>query len=962
MGRKVFEKKGMYRREFLKIVGVSSISLSLNKFVLSAPNRAEAAEATSGYLYRNWEDLYRKEWSWDKVGRGTHYGNCWYQLGCCFDIYVKDGIVCREEQAAEYPQTNPEVPDYNPRGCQKGSCYSERMYSPVRIKYPLKRIGERGEGKWQRVSWDQALDEIADAMLDVILKDGSDTIIWDPGTQLSIGNQGMGLFRLGNLLGTPILDTNTEIGDDRQGAGVTLGKISFGSSADDWFYSDLFFIWGANPFYTQIPNCHFFLEARYNGTKIIAITPDYNPSSIHADLWLPINVGTDAALALALAQVIIAEKLYHQSFIREQTDLPLLVRDDTGRFLRESDLKEGGREDTFYCFDLNSKTIKEVPKLSLVLDRILPALEGEYEAETALAPAQKIKVRPVFEVLKERLKQYTPERASQIIGIRPEIIRDLAFQIAKAKSATFISSLNFGKFYHGILTERAQVLVLALCGHFGKKGSGFNSNPWLFPDAMDKFTVMQSPGLEGLKDYEKLVQPLFENLSKQGYTKEMILYEAARESYRKGEWVSAAFFWYIHGGLKEFSKGAKWDPYLKRDIEDYAKEALDKGWQFITPAPDKAPRILFEYGGNILRRVRGYTKLIDTLLPKLRLLVTIDWRMSSTGLYSDFVLPAAGWYEKADIKYNALFVPFVHVTNSIVSPLYESKPEWEIFCLLAKKVQEKAKERGISSFKDKDGQERNLDRLYETLTFNGYYKEDDHEKLAADFVKLSSNLQGVGWKQLKDKGFAKFTSLGDNPACVGSVCDIKPNETITALVGHTEKKMPYPTLTRRMQFYIDQELFMELGEEMPVHKEPPKVGGDYPLVITGGHTRWSIHASWRDDQYMLRLQRGVPVMYMSVKDAKERQIKDGEEVEVKNDLNSFRIQAKVSPAVRPGQVIIYHAWENFQFKEGKMFQNLMPTPLNPVELAGGYFHLRPMFTCFQPGQNDRDTRVEVIKI
>jgi nitrate reductase alpha subunit len=161
-----------------------------------------------------------------------------------------------------------------------------------------------------------------------------------------------------------------------------------------------------------------------------------------------------------------------------------------------------------------------------------------------------------------------------------------------------------------------------------------------------------------------------------------------------------------------------------------------------------------------------------------------------------------------------------------------------------------------------------------------------------------------------------------------------------------------------MQVYIDQDLFLELGEELPVHKEPPKVGGNYPLVVTGGHTRWSIHSSWRDNAHMLRLQRGVPVMYMSVVDAEKRGIKDGEEVEVKNDINSFRIHAKVSPPVRPGQLIIYHAWENYQFKDGKLYQNLIPTPLNPVTLSGGYYHLRPMFLCLHPPQNDRDTRVE----
>ena len=63
-----------------------------------------------------------------------------------------------------------------------------------------------------------------------------------------------------------------------------------------------------------------------------------------------------------------------------------------------------------------------------------------------------------------------------------------------------------------------------------------------------------------------------------------------------------------------------------------------------------------------------------------------------------------------------------------------------------------------------------------------------------------------------------------------------------------------------MQFYIDHEYFFELGEELPVHKDNPKLGGDYPLQMTGGHNRWSIHASWRDHKGLLNLQRGEPVV------------------------------------------------------------------------------------------------------
>ena len=165
-----------------------------------------------------------------------------------------------------------------------------------------------------------------------------------------------------------------------------------------------------------------------------------------------------------------------------------------------------------------------------------------------------------------------------------------------------------------------------------------------------------------------------------------------------------------------------------------------------------------------------------------------------------------------------------------------------------------------------------------------------------------------------------------------------------------------------MQFYIDHDLYFELGEELPVHKENPPTGGNYPLQMTGGHTRWSIHTMWRSDPRLLRLQRGEPVMYLSVQDARARGIQDGERIRARNDIGRFEIEAKISPSVRPGQVIVYHAWEPFQYAGHRSHQVAIPSPINPIQLAGGYFHLRPMPIANEPGQNDRGTRLEVEKI
>ncbi len=110
-------------------------------------------------------------WDWDKVTKGSHPRGCAWQQFCSFNVFSKDGILLREEQAAGYPHRNdPMVPDLNPRGCQKGASFVRRIYAPDRLKYPLERAGERGEGKWRRISWDEALTKIADAVVDVLVR------------------------------------------------------------------------------------------------------------------------------------------------------------------------------------------------------------------------------------------------------------------------------------------------------------------------------------------------------------------------------------------------------------------------------------------------------------------------------------------------------------------------------------------------------------------------------------------------------------------------------------------------------------------------------------------------------------------------------------------------------------------------------------------------------------------------
>lgn len=233
-----------------------------------------------------------------------------------------------------------------------------------------------------------------------------------------------------------------------------------------------------------------------------------------------------------------------------------------------------------------------------------------------------------------------------------------------------------------------------------------------------------------------------------------------------------------------------------------------------------------------------------------------------------------------------------------------------------------------------------------------------------DTIDNSRNLM-FKWEEYEKKGWNRFTDLGVHPFTTEISTDLTVGDPIVGNTWHVEKKQPWPTVTGRMHFYLDHDWYLELGEAFPWHKESIKAGGDYPLQVLGGHARWSIHSMWADSPLMLRLQRGEPLMFLSVKDAAERGIHDGDRVEAFNDVGRFEILATVGPGVRPGQVIVYHSWENSQFKEWRQFQQVLPSPFNPIGFAPAgseYPNVRSHFTAGYPGLNDRDSRVEVRKV
>ncbi|MFX1525597.1 MAG: molybdopterin-dependent oxidoreductase [Promethearchaeota archaeon] len=244
--------------------------------------------------------------------------------GCCHDCggrcslkaHVRDGKIVRfETDNGEEPQL---------RACLRGRAYRQKVYHPNRLKYPMHRIGERGEGKFERISWDEALEIVANKMKEIKEKYGNSSILLVPGA----GNQGMlhGVTAVGLML--------TQFGGYTRMWGIpsyegalfasmaTYGTMMTGNAREDLLNSKLIIMWGWNPANTiwDPGTPLMFAKAREKGIKIINIDPIFtDTAAVLADQWIPIRPGTDTAMLIAMAYVIITENLQDQDFIDKFT-------------------------------------------------------------------------------------------------------------------------------------------------------------------------------------------------------------------------------------------------------------------------------------------------------------------------------------------------------------------------------------------------------------------------------------------------------------------------------------------------------------------------------------------------------------------------------------------------------------------------------------------------------------------
>jgi len=361
--------------------------------------------------------------------------------GCGVLAHIKDGQLVKLEG-------NPDHPWNQGRLCARALAMTQYVQHPERLRHPLRRVGKRGEGKWEEISWDEAFDLVEKRMKKIREDFGPESMIFAMGTGRDIGPW---ICMLAYAFGSPNVMFSLS-GDACYSPRIAAVNMIQGDycvfDAGQWFpdrYEDPRFkvpecmiVWGYNIHATCPDNLfgHWIIDLMKRGTKIISIDPRLSWFASRAKIWLQLRPGTDAALAMGFLNVIINESLFDKEFVEKWTNAPHLIRTDTGKLLRESDLGKGSTPENFVVWDaLEAKTaVWNVAALEYKSANVKPPLSGNFEV--TLKNGKKVLCKTVWDAFCEEVAKYPPDKVEAITGVSARKITEAAKLYAKSKPAS----------------------------------------------------------------------------------------------------------------------------------------------------------------------------------------------------------------------------------------------------------------------------------------------------------------------------------------------------------------------------------------------------------------------------------------------------------------------------------------------------------------------------------------------
>jgi len=576
------------------------------------------------------------------------------------------------------------------------------------------KFTSRGSDTFERLSWDEAYDYATRGMVAIAkaysgeegaqrLRDegyqpemieemhgaGTRTIKLRGGMGLLgvIGKYGM--YRFSNMLA--LLDGHvrdidpddalggrnwsnyTWHGDQAPGQPFVHGLQTSDCDFNDMINTKLHIHAGVNMIENKMPDTHFFYNTMERGAKIVVISPEYSPPATKADYWLSVRPGiSDTTIFLAVSKIIMDNNWHDVEFVKQFTDLPLLVRTDNLKRLRADEVfpghqlglsidgpsfaEQGLTQEQYeqlgdyVVFDTNSNGLKAITRDELgermTQEGIDPSLE--YTGTITLTDGTEVEVMSLWEMYKINLRDYDLDTVHEICGAPKDLIEQLAKDIATIKPVAIHVGEGIQHWFHATLHNRATYLPLMLTGNIGKPGAGCHQWAGNYKAALFQASPWTGPGFKGWIAED----PLRPNLDPTASGKDII----------------------VKGHAKD-EEPAYWDHGDQALIVDTPSEGRKNfTGQTHMPTPTK---VMWFNNVNIINNAKWAYEQIKNVNPKVDLIINQDIEMTATGEYSDFLLPANSWMEFQELEVTASCSnPFLQIWGrSGIQPLYDTKDD-----------------------------------------------------------------------------------------------------------------------------------------------------------------------------------------------------------------------------------------------------------------------------------------------
>ncbi len=543
--------------------------------------------------------------------------------------------------------------------CPKGRAAPELVHHPDRLTTPLRRTAPKGaqDPAWRAMSWDQALTEIAGRMAGIRSAHGAEQVAFSVTTPSGSHLQDSisWIERLIRAYGSPNTIYATEICNWHKDHAT---RFTFGHDigTPDFAHTDCVLLWGNNPAVTWLARVAEIQGAMKRGARMVVVDPRPAAFAKQATQWLQVLPGTDQALALGLAHLLIEAGTFNREFMRQWTNAPLLVRADTGRLLRQSDLEAGGSDKVFYGLGEGERLLpydavrgvwpegsagvalvgmQGGTRLSLQSGaqtggQTGAQIGGQTGAQQVTTLSGDVACHTAFELYALAAAAWPPARVAQVTGVPEADLRNAAHIIGRAKSVAYYAWNGIGQSATATQTDRALTLLYALTGSVGARGGNVPGGVVPFVDISGGELLSPAQRDKALGLAERPLGP-----GRLGYVTARDVYRAVLEA----------------------------KPY--------------------------PVRMLFSFGTNLLAS-QPDTALARAALEKLEFHVHADFFLNPTAQYADIVLPAATSWEREGLRAgfdtSLASMKRVQLRPAVIAPIGEARSDTDIVLGLAERL------------------------------------------------------------------------------------------------------------------------------------------------------------------------------------------------------------------------------------------------------------------------------------